>query len=66
MFRLIQIYPISDLIIVYDVGDRVEIDGNTYTIKEIRLLSTIFIDSRGCQVQAPNVVLNGKVSTFSS
>jgi hypothetical protein len=47
--------------IVYDVGDRVDIDGTTYTVKEIRLLSTIFIDTRGCQVQAPNNVLNGKV-----
>ncbi|CAG7850530.1 Uncharacterized MscS family protein C2C4.17c [Serendipita indica DSM 11827] len=45
---------------MYDVGDRVDIDGNTYTVKEIRLLSTIFIDTRGCQVQAPNVMLNGK------
>ncbi|KAG8835307.1 hypothetical protein FRC17_004089 [Serendipita sp. 399] len=47
-------------LIVYDVGDRVDIDGTTYTVKEIRLLSTIFVDIRGCQVQAPNNVLNQK------
>ncbi|KIM30449.1 hypothetical protein M408DRAFT_66234 [Serendipita vermifera MAFF 305830] len=46
--------------VMYDVGDRVDIDGTTFTVKEIRLLSTVFIDTRGCQVQAPNVVLNGK------
>jgi small-conductance mechanosensitive channel len=46
---------------MYDVGDRVDIDGVTYTVKEIRLLSTIFIDIRGCQVQAPNNLLNTKV-----
>jgi len=46
---------------MYDVGDRVDIDGVTYTVKEIRLLSTIFIDTRGCQVQAPNNLLNTKV-----
>ncbi|KAG8758778.1 hypothetical protein FRC14_007427 [Serendipita sp. 396] len=46
--------------VLYDVGDRVDIDGNTYTVKEIRLLSTIFVDTRGCQVQAPNNGLNQK------
>lgn len=62
---------------MYDVGDRIEVDGQLYTVKEIRLcvtilficghdadgvyrLSTIFIDIRGCTVQAPHVVLNGK------
>ena len=49
------------LFLVYDVGDRVDIDGGTFTVKEIRLLSTIFIDTRGCQTQAPNNVLNTKV-----
>ena len=43
----------------YDVGDRVEITEITYTVKEIRLLSTIFLDGNGCLVQAPNTVLNG-------
>lgn len=38
-----------------------DIDGTTYTVKEIRLLSTVFIDTRGCQVQAPNSILNTKV-----
>jgi hypothetical protein len=62
---------------MYDVGDRVEVDAQLYTVKEIRLLvtipficghdadgvhrlSTIFIDIRGCTVQAPHVVLNTK------
>ncbi|EMD37930.1 hypothetical protein CERSUDRAFT_49967 [Gelatoporia subvermispora B] len=43
----------------YDVGDRVKVDKETYTVKEIRLLSTIFLDSNSCLVQAPNTVLNG-------
>ncbi|KAJ7901846.1 Mechanosensitive ion channel-domain-containing protein [Mycena olivaceomarginata] len=43
----------------FDVGDRVAIDAATYTVKEIRLLSTIFLDSNGVAVQAPNQVLNG-------
>jgi small-conductance mechanosensitive channel len=33
----------------------------TYTVKEIRLLSTIFLDARGCVVQAPNLILNATV-----
>ncbi|KAH8827980.1 Mechanosensitive ion channel-domain-containing protein [Flagelloscypha sp. PMI_526] len=44
----------------FDVGDRVDVDTDSYTVKEIRLLSTIFIDSRGVLIQAPNVVLNDK------
>ncbi|CAL1707549.1 unnamed protein product [Somion occarium] len=44
----------------YDVGDRVTVEKNTYTVKEIRLLSTIFIDENACSVQAPNTVLNEK------
>lgn len=46
----------------YDVGDRVDIDKVGYVVKEMRLLSTIFIDLSGCQCQVPNVVLNTKVS----
>ncbi|KAI0699236.1 hypothetical protein BC835DRAFT_1268062 [Cytidiella melzeri] len=46
----------------YDVGDRVSIDSLTYTVKEIRLLSTIFLDSSSCYVQSPNVVLSTKMS----
>ncbi|KDQ51186.1 hypothetical protein JAAARDRAFT_41454 [Jaapia argillacea MUCL 33604] len=44
----------------FDVGDRVNmVDGN-FTVKEIRLLSTIFLDSNGTTVQAPNMMLNQK------
>ncbi|KAI0633263.1 Mechanosensitive ion channel-domain-containing protein [Trametes polyzona] len=42
----------------YDVGDRVTIGEKTYTVKEMRLLSTIFLDSNSCQVQAPNTWMN--------
>ncbi|KAJ7096303.1 Mechanosensitive ion channel-domain-containing protein [Mycena epipterygia] len=45
----------------FDVGDRVCISGATYTVKEIRLLSTIFFDSNNVYVQAPNTVLNGQL-----
>ncbi|KAG9046286.1 hypothetical protein FS837_004683 [Tulasnella sp. UAMH 9824] len=38
----------------YDIGDSVEISNETYTVKEIRLLSTIFIDKHGCFTQAPH------------
>lgn len=48
----------------YDVGDRVDLDEDSYTVKEIRLLSTIFLDSNGALVQAPNTVINGKVDAF--
>jgi len=44
----------------YDVGDRVKVDGDIYTVKEIRLLSTIFLDGNNALVQAPNTVLNEK------
>ncbi|KAI0769601.1 Mechanosensitive ion channel-domain-containing protein [Trametes elegans] len=42
----------------YDVGDRVNIGGKMYTVKEMRLLSTIFLDGNSCLVQAPNTVMN--------
>ncbi|KAK7057174.1 serine/threonine protein kinase [Favolaschia claudopus] len=42
----------------FDVGDRVVINSEHYTVKEIRLLSTMFINSDGVAVQAPNSVLN--------
>lgn len=45
----------------FDVGDRVNLEKGSYTVKEIRLLSTVFLDSNGTSVQAPNVVLNGMV-----
>ena len=50
----------------YDVGDRVDIDKVGYVVKEMRLLSTIFLDSNACLVQAPNTVLNEKVNDSSS
>ena len=50
----------------YDVGDRVAVGEDTYTVKEIRLLSTMFLDSNACLVQAPNTVLNEKVNDSSS
>ncbi|KAL0955922.1 hypothetical protein HGRIS_002114 [Hohenbuehelia grisea] len=43
----------------FDVGDRINLEkGGMYTVKEIRLLSTVFLDSNGTSVQAPNSVLN--------
>ncbi|KAF7376162.1 Mechanosensitive ion channel protein [Mycena sanguinolenta] len=44
----------------FDVGDRIVVEGTAYTVKEIRLLSTIFINGDGVAVQAPNSVLNGQ------
>ena len=44
----------------YDVGDRVKVEEETYTVKEIRLLSTIFLNGDNALVQAPNTVLNGQ------
>lgn len=42
----------------FDVGDPIIIAKESYTVKEIRLLSTVFIDANGTSVQAPNNVLN--------
>ncbi|KAF8070126.1 Mechanosensitive ion channel-domain-containing protein [Lyophyllum atratum] len=42
----------------FDVGDRVNINKEYYTVKEIRLLSTVFLDSNSTLVQAPNTILN--------
>ncbi|RXW21641.1 hypothetical protein EST38_g4203 [Candolleomyces aberdarensis] len=42
----------------FDVGDRVTINKETYTVKEIRLLSTVFLDGCSVSVQAPNNVLS--------
>ncbi len=47
----------------YDVGDRVTVGKDTFTVKEIRLLSTVFLDGNACLVQAPNTVLNGMVKS---
>jgi small-conductance mechanosensitive channel len=46
----------------FDVGDPVILAKESYTVKEIRLLSTVFIDSNGTSVQAPNNVLNTMVN----
>lgn len=45
----------------YDVGDRIRLDKEIYIVKEIRLLSTILLDSNSCLVQAPNTSLNAVV-----
>ncbi|KAG7098557.1 hypothetical protein E1B28_000491 [Marasmius oreades] len=42
----------------FDVGDRIEVSKATYSVKEIRLLTTILVDGTGTTVQAPNKVLN--------
>lgn len=44
----------------YDVGDRIQLGKDTYTVKEIRLLSTILLNGDNALVQAPNVVLNSE------
>lgn len=49
----------------FDVGDRVIINKETYTVKEIRLLSTVFLDSGSTLVQAPNNMLNTLVSLIA-
>ena len=49
----------------FDVGDRVTVDQVGYTVKEIQLLSTIFLDGNNCMVQAPNAVLSTKVGLLS-
>ena len=45
----------------FDVGDKVVLDKEMYTVKEIRLLSTIFLNSSSILVQAPNNMLNALV-----
>ncbi|KAF8577750.1 hypothetical protein K439DRAFT_1417934 [Ramaria rubella] len=44
----------------FDVGDRVTIETEAYTVKEIRLLSTMFLDKNNTLVQAPNSILSTK------
>jgi hypothetical protein len=46
----------------FDVGDRVMVKDEYYTVKEIRLLSTIFLDKHATLVQAPNSQLTTLVS----
>ncbi|KAF9012331.1 hypothetical protein BDQ17DRAFT_1232693 [Cyathus striatus] len=50
----------------FDVGDKIVVNKDTYTVKEIRLLSSIFLDANSVLVQAPNTVLNTLMSeTFT-
>ncbi|KIJ22990.1 hypothetical protein M422DRAFT_276512 [Sphaerobolus stellatus SS14] len=42
----------------YDVGDRVVINATNYTVQEIMLLSTIFLDKNNTAVQVPHIVLS--------
>ncbi|KZT52873.1 hypothetical protein CALCODRAFT_440943 [Calocera cornea HHB12733] len=44
----------------YDCGDRVDIDNYQFTVKEIQLLSTIFMTTSGKSVQCSHAVLNAK------
>ncbi|KDQ51174.1 hypothetical protein JAAARDRAFT_199387 [Jaapia argillacea MUCL 33604] len=44
----------------FDVGDRVELPEGSYTVKELLLLHTVFLDSNGIVVQVPNIVLHTK------
>lgn len=44
----------------YDVGDKVQIDADTYVVKEMALLSTVFQRTDGVIVQAPHTILNTK------
>ncbi|KAI0035878.1 hypothetical protein K488DRAFT_42300 [Vararia minispora EC-137] len=46
----------------FDVGDRVDLTTGSYTVKQIDLLSTIFLDSNGTLVQAPNTQLSTMMS----
>jgi small-conductance mechanosensitive channel len=45
----------------FDVGDSIVLIKESYTVKEIRLLSTVLLNSNGTMVQAPNNVLNTMV-----
>lgn len=45
----------------FDVEDKVIIKGKSYTVVEMRLLSTVFYDDDSVQVQAPNSLLNTMV-----
>jgi small-conductance mechanosensitive channel len=43
----------------FDVGDCIELgDKGQYTVKEIRLLSTVFLDGHSAHVQVSNTVLS--------
>jgi hypothetical protein len=42
----------------YDIGDCVQINKETLTVKEIYLLSTLFLDGRGALIQSSNAHLS--------
>ncbi|KAJ3391079.1 hypothetical protein HDU92_000145 [Lobulomyces angularis] len=44
----------------YDVGDRVEIDGEQFFVKEFGLNTTVFKSIEGLEIYSPNFVLLGK------
>lgn len=46
----------------FDIGDCIQIEGATYTVKEIFLLSTLLVDNKGALIQSPNSQLSTKVS----
>ncbi|KAJ3384347.1 hypothetical protein HDU92_003620 [Lobulomyces angularis] len=43
----------------YDVGDRIDIEGSQFVVKEFGLLTTIFTDTDGKEIYAPNPKLAG-------
>jgi small-conductance mechanosensitive channel len=45
----------------FDVGDRVDIDGNSYVVQEMFLMSTVFRRVDGKYVFLPNNILNTKL-----
>lgn len=49
----------------FDVGDRIDIEKCGYTVKEISLLTTVFVDGSGGLVQMSNAQLNTKVGLVS-
>ena len=53
----------------FDVGDRITLltareDPQIYNVKEIQLLTTIFLDAQGCRVYVPNPIINSLVSVY--
>ncbi|GAO48494.1 hypothetical protein G7K_2667-t1 [Saitoella complicata NRRL Y-17804] len=44
----------------FDVGDRVDIDGDQFIVKEMQLMATVFKRLDGRTIQAPNNLLNTK------
>lgn len=44
----------------YDHGDKIEVDGVTYTVKRMALMSTVLHRSDGTEVYVPNVIMANK------